>query len=390
MKKNYILLLSIVTILSLQLGCTDDNTPQLPTNENLLFVNSYELDITTSPHTNNFPLFDISNIEQSKVFIAVGTEPFTVMDNEVQNTDAIIWHWNTGMDAITQITFADGELDDATFAGNQSLCCDGSTYYWAAWAWDETGQYVEASTPNQSFTIVDNAAPNIIIENTVLTYEANGDGYAQKQETIRLKFFIKNDGNTTAQNIEGTFSHPLISTMPTTLNFGTLQPDETISQELEFIVPNIQNLDLQLDVNFLYNENITQDTFVVQPITLLPCVERIHLQWTNTNLIMDLDNSGADIYVTIYSDNIEVGQSIKTFDVINNDLPIFWYASPCTLYGLNENITYEFKDYDTIGADDYIGAMTVKFGDWAIQNKYPTDTTLQNNEVTLRFEINWQ
>jgi hypothetical protein len=155
MKKNYLFILSVITILFSQLSCTDDSTPQLPTNENLLFVNSYKLDITTSPHINNFPLFDISNIEHGKVFIAVGTEPFTVPDNEVQNTDAIVWHWNTGMDAITQIAFADGTLDDETFAGNQSLCCDGSTYYWAAWAWDESGKYIEASTPNQSFTIVD-------------------------------------------------------------------------------------------------------------------------------------------------------------------------------------------------------------------------------------------
>jgi hypothetical protein len=389
MKKNHLFILSIITILFSQLSCTDDSTPQLPTNENLLFVNSYELDVSASPHINNFPLFDISNIEQSKVFIAVGTEPFTVMDNEVQNTDAIIWHWNTGMDAITQITFADGKLDDATLAGNQSLCCDGDTYYWTAWAWDETGKYIEASTPNQSFTIVDTTQPNIIIENTVLTHESGGDGYVQKQETIRLKFFIKNDGNTTAQNIIGTFSHPLISTMPTSLNFGTLLPNETSSQELEFIVPNISNLDLQLNVDFLYNGNITQDTFVIQPITLLPCIEQIHLQSTSTNLIA-LDNSGADIYMKVYGNNIFFVQTPVIDDISNNDLPIAWVYSPCGQHYLSETFSFEFWDDDGLLPDDFIGAISVRFGDWVEQKNYPTDTIIQNNDLVLRFEIDWQ
>lgn len=391
MKKKYLFLLFVNIIPFFHFGCIDEDTiPELPLNEHLLFINSYELDINASPDANNFPLFDISNIKQDKIFIAVGREPFVVMNNEVQNKDAIIWHWNTGMESITQIAFSNGVLGDSTLAGSQSICCNGDTYYWAAWAWDASGKYIAASTSNHSFTIEDNAKPDIIIENTVLVYESGGDGFIQKQETIRLKFFVKNIGDATARNVLGTFSHPLISTMPSILNFGTLTPNQTHSAELEFIVPNVANLDLLLDVDFLFNENIETDTFVYQPITLLPCVKQIYLEWTARSLNMDYINVGADIYLTVFANNIQLLQTSPIYDITNNMLPVYWFYAPCGQYYLSETFSFQFMDYDDVGADDYIGTIGVNFGEWAAQKSFPSDTTIQNNEVALRFEIDWK
>lgn len=395
--KNIILYIFLIGSLSLFYSCDEDNgIADLPFNENLLFQNSFELNISATPDSNDFPIFDISAVEHEKVFIAVSTEPLTSDNMNIENTGAIVWQWHSGMNSNNFIKYNDGQIMQPSLDFNGGLCCNGDEYFWTAWAWDETGEYIIASTENKNFNVT-TPAPEIKLQQTVLHYESGGDGFAQKSEDITIRVFIRNTSTIKATNISGTFSHPLIAALPQTLSFGDLEPNETRYAELDFKVPDVSNDELNLDIeaNFTFNGSLKHDTSFIQPVTLLPCVERITLEWTSVNLAtMDQGafpgEEPADLYMRIFGNNILLESTATTLNQTNDDLPFFWYYSPCGQYYLTETFTFRFMDYDTINQDDLIGDVDIVFGDYAAIQNYQPVIILQNSDVRVRLDVVWK
>ena len=233
--------------------------------------------------------------------------------------------------------------------------------------------------------------PEIRLENTELVFESGGDGFMQKGETVTLKFSVRNTSQVPALFVAGTFINPQASSLPRTIFFGDIQPNELKSAELTFDIPNsMQGIEFDLESQFIFNNTFTYDTIATIPITLLPCIEKIFLDSTSHNLfLIDADFSGADIYANFYINNLDIGHTPTKFNLLNSNLPLVLTYSPCENYFLSEMLTIEFKDYDTLSADDLIGTISLSFGDYAAQQNYPTTIYLNNSDIWIKIILNW-
>lgn len=404
MNHKYIIWATILLAIIFFQSCEEQVTPpERPFNEQLVFQNSEELIIPTTLDSNDFPIFDISSVDQQKVFIAVSTEALTTSNFEVENTDAIIWQWHSGLNAINQIKFENGELLDPNLAFKNGLCCNGDTYYWSAWTWGETGQYIKASTPIESFKVT-TPTPTIELEEVVLINESGGDGYAQKkEEDITLRIYVKNTSNHLATDVKGTFYHASVLALPQTLQFGNLNSGESKYVDLDLKMPNIPDKNLEIDAHFNYNDNLTLDTLVVQHIALLPCVEEYILEW----IVNDLDNMDpfslfssnrpADLFFTVFVTNL-IANNNYFFDsgtidnVKNQDLPVGWFQLvDCREFDLISTFTMVFKDEESsIPFETTLSSIDFSFTEFVETQNYPEVITFQNDFVHIRLKVKWQ
>jgi len=116
--KFYSILLSLI-LLSF-LACTEETATPIPSNNNLLFKNTFLIDIKVENDSLNLPVFNLPSIEKDLIFIAVSKEQLRVVAHEIQNKDAIIWSWNSGLNNNGNIRLVDGILADSIKMMNTS------------------------------------------------------------------------------------------------------------------------------------------------------------------------------------------------------------------------------------------------------------------------------
>lgn len=393
MKNQYIYILFALVLFGTIQSC-DEPPIELPFNDHLLFHNSYELDLSNTVDSNNFPIFDISKIDYEQIFIAISTQPLTTANNEVENQDDIIWQWHSGMELTSKIGYIDGALLQPDLDFNGGLCCDGDKYYWSAWAWNESGEYIIASTGNTDFNVTIKT-PQIRLDSVVLHYESGGDGFAQKEEDITLRIFIKNTSDVLATDVKGTFTHPLIAALPQTLTYGNLAPNQSKFVELDFKVPIVSNdnLNLDIDAKFTYNETLSYDTIATQYVALLPCVDNVIIDWSYRDFAtIDNSGNGADLFFKVYTNGNYWDRGVVIDNLFQSDLPQFWFYNSCEMYDLVTLFTFEFldQDYNPLAPPtDYLGSISFTLGEFAVLNNYPEYLVFENNEIKMRLQVTW-
>jgi hypothetical protein len=89
--------------------------------------------------------------------VAIFTAPIIVKDNNIKNTNDIIWRWNSGMvfEKYWSIKYNEGKR---VYNGNVDYehapdPLNKGQYYWAVWGWNPEGTKILYSTRQMSFNV---------------------------------------------------------------------------------------------------------------------------------------------------------------------------------------------------------------------------------------------
>lgn len=199
MRTSLILATALVVLL---LSC-NEQVDDLPNSTNTgIFPSTERLQIDTTSGLFNFPQFYLDDPDLPKlIYIAIFDEPISIEEQQIANRDAIIWEWNSSMEQVDVVRFENGVLLDSTYNFSEITCLGSPTLYWAAWAWDQTAQKIVESTTQQTFQLVPDQLPQLIVEQIDLVGEAEPDGYLKAGEQVTLKAVLKNVGKNSAENI---------------------------------------------------------------------------------------------------------------------------------------------------------------------------------------------
>jgi hypothetical protein len=117
----------------------------------------------------------------------------------------------------------------------------------------------------------------------------------------------------------------------------------------------------------------------------------------------DWDSSLSGVYPDVYfrltkSGTVDALYTLATSSRLENlrvvDLPRSW-ADPnggtfYVLGDLNQAVDVNLYDYDSINSDEYIGTVTVDFGDYTSgSSKYPSTITKTSGSVSVKLEVVW-
>lgn len=254
--------LSLLLFLNLFIACEEESPAPIPTNDDLLFENTLSLDVKVYSDSLNLPVFDVASIESDLVYIAISKEQLRVSNNEIQNKDAIVWRWNSGLNNNSQIRLIDGVLEDSLKIVNISkLFCDLNSYnqlYWTAWAWDEDGIKITHSTVPQELNIDSQQQANFTLDK-VSTTDSDGDNFLKAGEQIEYKITLNYEGNFPLNKLIATLSSPNITALPI-----TNQIDSTISDKVDlnytFMLPAdaVFKEEIPLRLDLVFNECFNQ------------------------------------------------------------------------------------------------------------------------------------
>ena len=111
-------------------------------------------------------------------------------------------------------------------------------------------------------------------------------------------------------------------------------------------------------------------------------------------------NDGPDVYFLLLDTNnnnnsVLFGDaSFRYQDVTQSMLPINWYWSSGNYWQipvLDDFLFIDFYDYDPYSDDEHIGYVSYKMSNYmTVQNHYPSEITLTQNNITVKFEIQWE
>jgi hypothetical protein len=90
--------------------------------------------------------------------VVLATEELRVRDRTIDNPGAMIWAWHTGLGRgsegdvlyVEGVPVVDGLIQPS---GTAAPLARGRVYYWAAWAWDDSGQHIDRSTALSWFIV---------------------------------------------------------------------------------------------------------------------------------------------------------------------------------------------------------------------------------------------
>ena len=117
----------------------------------------------------------------------------------------------------------------------------------------------------------------------------------------------------------------------------------------------------------------------------------------------DWDSSLSGVYPDIYFQLVKTGTeealytlptSSRLEDLRVVDLPRSW-ADPnggtfYVLGDLNQSIYVDLYDYDSFDSNDFVGSVTVDFGDYTSgSSKYPSTITKTSGSVSIKLELVW-
>lgn len=148
-------------------------------NEDLVFSNSFQIQIpgyqysdsegivyyvrgdtsfqASYPDTlNSMPVLAWDSIGMKIISVAIFISPIVTVNNDIVNTEDIVWKWDSGMDVgrkgYVQYTegksVIDGELVDNVTPLKEF------TYYWGVWAWNSEGNRILYSSRLLEFYVL--------------------------------------------------------------------------------------------------------------------------------------------------------------------------------------------------------------------------------------------
>ena len=133
----------------------EDDTPILRSGAGIEIISPYLGEITS----NDRPYFSWNMLSTKLVAMGVFDQRIEVSGNEITNREDVVFYWDSGMSTgrVGSIIFDDGRLysDGNLIEITEDSTLDkGRTYFWAIWSWDEEGIYIQNSSREGYFTIV--------------------------------------------------------------------------------------------------------------------------------------------------------------------------------------------------------------------------------------------
>ncbi|MEM6699325.1 MAG: hypothetical protein AAF599_13060 [Bacteroidota bacterium] len=209
----------------------------------------------------NTPIFSVEAVSNELIYIAISNEQLTTDELEVQNQDAIIWHWHSGINNNKFIGVEDGSFLDSIALKQKNVSCQLSLYdqlYWAAWAWDEEGIKITHSTESQLLDTDIQQEINFTI-NKVSTTDSDGDTFLKAGELITYKVTLDYKGTFPLNDLVATLSSSSIVELPI-----TIQVDSTITDKVDlnytFTLPDnaVFKEEIPLKLELAFNDCFTQ------------------------------------------------------------------------------------------------------------------------------------
>ena len=338
---------SICSIILFSCGkIENESPPNLGNNPNLVFSNSKELILPVSNGDYKFPVFDLSKIKNNFLYIAVFDEMIQLNNakDEIFNKENIIWIWDSSMEFNNDsVKYEDGQ------STNGSLGCllsdnPDQIYYWAAWAWDKYGNFIEYSTPVYDFTL-QNTVASIDFDKAILITDGNNDGFINRAEKISITVFLKNSGLQSVNNLEATFEGTHIPEFPLIANYGDLLPAQSIGKTITFTTNGGLNYNDVFPVNIILKGDNCYYKVTNLNIRITGrwvCFEQIILD-SIANIQWDGDGTPPDIFPTLTS-------TTSTEAHIGNEVadmfpPLAWDFG-CEYLNVQRTYSLSFQDND--------------------------------------------
>lgn len=359
----------------------------------------------------NFPEFLVGERNINELLhIIVLDEPIIVDDDNIQNTDAIVWEWHTGKTSQSKVSFLDGQLIDSTYQLNQITCLENPTLYWAAFTWDDKAIRIAASTVQHSFRLIPQDLPAVAVEQVLVIGEEFPDGYFQSNERITIKVLLKNNGTRIAKDITSSIFNERSIDLPLSKSVADIAPDQIGEIIFTFRLPD--GLGLQEKVSFrielVYNNclstppfdfevTITGRQICLQKVTLIN-IKSEPIEGPYWDALIQIGYWNPDPYFILSEEDNEetvfYSEVLQEVPPNNPQIKSWSPLDPCRPLKLDKLYTIQIFDKDTdVGGtidnpDDFIG--DVKF----IPNQFLADgesvQTIESETLVVRLELEWR
>jgi hypothetical protein len=161
-------------------ACSEEESALL--NEDLLFTNAFQIKVpgyqynvegttytvrgdtsylsSVTDTLNSMPVFRWDSMDINILTVAIFTNSIDVRDNEIKNTEDIIWQWHSGMENGKEgyVQYSDGRnvlhgtMDTIDYQ-HPATPLDAGLYYWAVWGWNQSGIRIWYSSRELKFYV---------------------------------------------------------------------------------------------------------------------------------------------------------------------------------------------------------------------------------------------
>ena len=244
-------------LLLVVIACQDKEVSPILDNDKLLFTNSLPLLVDLSFDSLNLPFFSLENSSNKLIYLAISEEALTTKNREIQNQDAIIWQWHSGMNSNEIIQLGEGDFSDTIRFENSNIICGLRQFenlYWSAWAWNAEGKIITHSTESKKLNLVNQQRDNFSIEK-VSTSDNDGDTYLKAGEQITYKITLDYSGDFPFDDLVATLIAPNIVELPITIQVeGTISDKVDLSYTFSLPEDALFKEAIPLLLNLKYNE----------------------------------------------------------------------------------------------------------------------------------------
>lgn len=386
-------------------GCKKDNDVTTTLNNALLF-----------PEANIFLVDQIQDVEdiQFKIeasepafaLIAIFSEAPEINSGEIANAESIIWQWQGSSFSGKEVQLTDGDYENGQVPLNiEYFQCNSNTLYWAAWAWDATGQEVTHSTEKDLELDIAADYPNVELISVRKMGATPNDTLLVPGSPITLQLTFRNTGKALASGLGIAVSHPSINDFAQESVLSDLDVNKQTSSNITFTIPPDFSFGdtISLQIKTTYNnclESLKTTNLVINALSVCMLdVKLIHIQylppaifWDPAALPIFYD---PDIYYEVLGpEEIQLHQSIVIEDASDDwpNTPVMgdWpEISPCMNLKIDSTYTINFWDEDNIfDPDDFIG--TVSFKPLNYLGSRDSMIHITNDEVIMELYLQWE
>lgn len=179
MNSNYTKWTMLLLVIVGSYTCSTENEPDITTDPDLIFEESYKIDIPSYTYFNgdtaisfsgdslnilgvvdtlsNKPVFKWAEIPARFILAALSTNPIQTEEGEIINTNDIIWRWNTGMQIEEDniINYSEGKpvINGEIIEDENPAPLNRGLYYFGIWGWDKDGKKVNYSSIEVNFYV---------------------------------------------------------------------------------------------------------------------------------------------------------------------------------------------------------------------------------------------
>lgn len=384
-------------------SCSEEPTSP-DENSALLYPQSSEMNIIQRLSPEGQVLFELSEPGIQLAFIGIFDSPPEVEDGVLISEEDLIWEWFGEVGPNSEIHLEEGNLLDSTLAFSPVFFqCDSSDYFWAAWGWDDTAQYITHSTPKSQALFVPGEKPELRLLETTKVGAAPNDTLLVPGAGINLRFVFENIGDAKAIDPVVRIANSSISEFPVTLALDELDIGASASQTVNFTIPpDFSFADtLVLQIEMLYNNCLSSQTEVSLVVNALSVcitdVKLIDIRYLPPSILWDPLALPIFYPPDIYYEVIGPGETQMYLSSVIQDAdddfpntPVMgdWPdLTPCLSLSLDSTYVIKFWD-DDLDNDDYIGTYSFKPADFLSTQQELIEVT--NDEIQMELYLNWE